>query len=220
MAFINKVRRTVSQAIAGTLEADAAASKQQKHKAGGGAGGRTAAGGRGGGAGGAGGVQCAQAMLGELMALLMRPELTPEEKAEEQAFKDGHVHGMKPGVPAPPKKEKLHWVKCRFEENSADYLPQVFLDATAADRASGKAGAAAGRKAEAVAVPAGYVGVSLLCSHDFNVASQMPAGMFMTSREECESGRHAWCVMCGCVGVWVCVGMCVYTLCVSVRVLC
>ena len=48
MAFINKVRRTVSQAIAGTLEADAAASKQQKHKAGGGAGGRTAAGGRGG----------------------------------------------------------------------------------------------------------------------------------------------------------------------------
>ena len=131
-------------------------------------------------------------MLGELMALLMRPELTPEEKAEELAFKDGHVHGMKPGMPAPPKKEKLHWVKCRFEEDSADYLPQVLLDTSAADGAGGRAGAGAGRKAEAVAVPAGYVAVSLLCSHDFNVASQMPAGMFMTSREECESGRHAW----------------------------
>ena len=212
MAFINKVRRTVSQAIAGTLESDAAATtqqKQQKQKAGGGAGGRTAAGGRGGGAGGSGGGQCAQEMLGELMALLMRPELTPEEKAEEQAFKDGHVHGMKPGMPAPPKKEKLHWVKCRFEENSADYLPQVLLDTSAADGAGGRAGAGAGRKADAVAVPAGYVAVSLLCSHDFNVASQMPAGMFMTSREECESGRHAWCV-CDCV--------CVYILYVSVRV--
>ena len=42
------------------------------------------------------------------------------------------------------------------------------------------------------------VSLSLLCSHDFNVASQMPAGMYMTSREECESGRHAWCV---CVGL-------------------
>ena len=151
-------------------------------------------------------MQCAQEMLGELMALLMRPELTPEEKAEELAFKDGHVHGMKPGVPAPPKKEKLHWVKCRFEENSADYLPQVLLDTSAADGAGGRAGAGAGRKAEAVAVPAGYVAVSLLCSHDFNVASQMPAGMFMTSREECESGRHAWCVC-------VCVCLCVSTSC-------
>jgi len=148
------------------------------------------------------GMQKAQSMLAELMELLMRPDLTQEEKDAEESFKGGGVHGMKPGAPAPRVKEALHWVKCRFEDNSVDYLPQVFLDPDsgstgAGGGGAGRAGGGGGRaQAAPVEIPAGYVGLSLLCSHDFNVASQMPVGMYMTSREECESGRHAWYEIC------------------------
>jgi hypothetical protein len=110
-------------------------------------------------------------------------------------------------MPAPSRKPKLHWVRCRFEENSIDYLPQVYLDPSpsaehSAGPVAGAAGAArkggggGGEKAGPTEIPPGYVGISLLCSYDFNVASQMPAGMYMTSREECESGRHAWYEIC------------------------
>ncbi len=128
------------------------------------------------------------------------------ELEEQRAFEGGGVHGMKPGVPAPAPKPKVHWVKCRFEENSMDYLPQVFLDtsSSSAEGARGAGGAAAGGgggggvtgPGSASVVPPGYVGISLLCSYDFNVAGQMPAGMYMTSREECASGRHAWYEIC------------------------
>jgi len=207
MAFINKVRRTVSHAIAGTLESSSpggASSGAARGGAGRGGGGRRQGDSSGGGRGPQGSLQSTQAMLSELMSLLMRPDLTQEEKDEQRAFEGGGVHGMKPGMPAPSRKPKLHWVRCRFEENSVDYLPQVYLDPSPAVEHSaggGGAGAGAARKgaggqAAPAEIPAGYVGISLLCSHDFNVASQMPAGMYMTSREECESGRHAWYEIC------------------------
>jgi hypothetical protein len=205
--FINRVRRTVSQAIAGTLEASTASAAHLKSH-GGGAGGRKKDGGGAqvAGAGQGNGTQSAQAMLDGLMSLLMRHDMTAEELEEEQAFAGGGAHGMKPGMPAHRAKEKLQWVQCYFEENSVDYLPQVYLDTSASAGGAAKgvgdkngAGRAAGGGGGGGAeIPPGYIGISLLCSHDFNVASQMPAGMYMTSREECESGRHAWCV---CVGL-------------------
>jgi hypothetical protein len=97
-----------------------------------------------------------------------------DELEEQRAFEGGGVHGMKPGMPAPAPKPKLQWVKCRFEENSMDYLPQVFLDtsssSSSAEGARGAGGAAAGGggggvvtgPGSASVVPPGYVGISLL----------------------------------------------------------
>ena len=204
MAFINKVRRTVSLAIAGTLGGSSeaggkarggAAGKHRRQEATSHSASREQA---------SSGSKSVDDMLRELMALLMRRDLTQEEKDEERAFEGGGVHGMQPGRPAARGKEKLQWVKCRFEQGSMDYLPQVILGEAAPSGKAGAAEAQGGGDAGAGAAPAckpaeippGYVGISLLCSHDFNVASQMPAGMYMTSREECESGRHAWYEIC------------------------
>jgi hypothetical protein len=38
--------------------------------------------------------------------------------------------------------------------------------------------------------------MSLLCSNGFNVAAQLPAGLWMTSREECEGGARSWYDIC------------------------
>ncbi len=99
MAFINKVRRTVSHAIAGTLESGSAAGASSSGPRGGagrGDGGGRQRGGGGGGGASQGSLASTQAMMAELMRLLMRRDLTQEEKDEEGAFAGGGVHGMKP----------------------------------------------------------------------------------------------------------------------------
>ena len=109
-----------------------------------------------------------------LMNLLLRPGGTEDTKESDSGS------------------QRKNWIACELERGT-DYLPQISLATAAIFQSASDQQESGGVGGEKVPHSRGSdPSISLLCSHDFNVAAQLPPGCWMSTREECSTGTHAW----------------------------
>jgi hypothetical protein len=86
------------------------------------------------------------------------------------------------------------WLKATLGPHDVEYLPEIRI--LGQQDGEGEGAAAHAHGGGGSGGDDGAVKISLLCSNGFDVAAQLPAGLWMTSREECESGTHSWYDIC------------------------